>query len=96
MHFNNSFLSYNYFSFILVTVLKRIKISLIHANLVNFTLVSGARNPGQGGEGLYAQEPLPNRLIKQQQEVDSCLYLTELYIIAAAYLCCTLGRMRVC
>ena len=28
----------------------------------------------QGGEGLNAQETLPNRLIKQQQEVGSYVY----------------------
>ena len=36
--------------------------------------IKGARNPGKGGEGLNTQEPLPNHLIKQQQEVDKVLY----------------------
>ena len=30
-------------------------------------------------EGLNAQEPLPNRLIKQQEEVDSCVYFHIFY-----------------
>ena len=39
---------------------------------------------------MNAQEPLPNRLIKQQQEVDSCLYIIT-YLLT--YILCTFLRL---
>ena len=40
----------------------------MHANPVNFVFVLGARNRDKV---VKVQEPLPNHLIKQQQEIDS-------------------------
>ena len=37
----------------------------------------------KGGEGLNAQEPLPNRFVKQQQEVDSYVWLRKFNITRA-------------
>ena len=46
----------------------------------DYEKVTGAfssRVASQGGESLNAQEPLPNRLIKQQQEVDSYVSIAQ-------------------
>ena len=62
----------------------------VYANPVNFVFVLGARS---WDKEVKVWEPLPNRLIKQQQEVDSCSIFYIFFILYKTSTCEDLPKL---